>query len=79
MEQKCEGLQRDKHVRSDRRIRCCCFTVVIQRGKEVEVTSGVHPELPMREVLCILHNTIFLRFKISKHQCSYSYFPVIFS
>jgi hypothetical protein len=51
MEQKCEDLQsfdKDKQVRSDRRILCCCFTVVIRRGKEVKVKSGVLSELPMR-------------------------------
>ena len=82
-EQKCEGLQRDEHVRSDRRIWCCCFTVLIRRGKEVKVESGVHPELPMRPqrksvLLRILHNTTLPRFEISKHQCSCSYFLFIF-
>lgn len=51
MEKKCEGLQRlgeDAYVRSERRIWCCCFTVVISRRKEVKVKSGVLPELPMR-------------------------------
>lgn len=67
-EQKCEGLQNDKHIRSDRKIWCCCFTVVIQKGKEMKVKRGVHPEFPMRPerksvVLCILHNTTFLRFE----------------
>jgi hypothetical protein len=85
MKQKCEGLQKlnkDKHVQSDRRIRCCCFTVVIQRGKGVKVKSGVLPELPVRPerksvMICILYNTKFLRFEISKHQCSCSYFLLI--
>jgi len=76
IEQKCEGLQKlnkEKHVRSDRRILCCHLTVVIQIGKEVKVKSGALPECPMRPerksvVLCILHNTTFLRSKIPKHQ-----------